>query len=58
MRFEVPSDRAVPLSVNRGNPVVLSESGSGFSKAVREMARTLVPAEAAKARKRRLFRRG
>jgi pilus assembly protein CpaE len=57
VRFEVPSDRAVPLSVNRGNPAVLSESGSGFSKAVREMASSLVPAESSKARKRGLFRR-
>jgi pilus assembly protein CpaE len=58
VRFEVPSDRAVPLSVNRGNPAILSESGSGFAKAIREMARALVPAEASTTRKRRLFRRG
>jgi pilus assembly protein CpaE len=58
VRFEVPSDRSVPLCVNRGNPAVLNESGSSFSKAVREMAKALVPAEAAKARKRRMFRRG
>ena len=58
VRFEVPSDRAVPLAVNRGNPAVLSESRSGFSKAVREIARALVPAEASNARKRRLFGRG
>ena len=38
VRFEVPSDRAVPLSVNRGNPAVLTESAPSFSKAVREMA--------------------
>jgi pilus assembly protein CpaE len=58
VRFELPSDRSVPLCVNRGNPAVLNESGSSFSKAVREMAKALVPAEAAKARKRRLFGRG
>jgi pilus assembly protein CpaE len=58
VRFEVPSDRAVPMAVNRGNPAVLTESGSGFSKAVREIARTLVPADAPKGPKRRLFRRG
>jgi pilus assembly protein CpaE len=58
VRFELPSDRSVPLCVNRGNPAVLNESGSSFSKAVREMAKALVPAEAAKARKRRMFRRG
>jgi pilus assembly protein CpaE len=58
VRFEVPSDRAVPIAVNRGNPAVLAESGSDFAKAVREMAKALQPAEAAKAQKKRLFRRG
>jgi pilus assembly protein CpaE len=58
VRFEVPSDRAVPIAVNRGNPAVLAESGADFSKAVREMARGLLPAEAAKSQKRRMFRRG
>ena len=58
VRFEVPSDRAVPIAVNRGNPAVLAESGADFSKAVREMAKGLLPAEAAKGQKRRLFRRG
>jgi pilus assembly protein CpaE len=57
VRFEVPSDRAVPIAVNRGNPAVLAESNSDFSKAVREMAKSLQPAEAAKAQKRRMFRR-
>ena len=57
VRFEVPSDRAVPIAVNRGNPAVLAESGSDFSKAVREMAKGLIPAEAAKQAKRRMFRR-
>ncbi|MGH3030683.1 MAG: AAA family ATPase [Gaiellaceae bacterium] len=58
VRFEVPSDRAVPIAVNRGNPAVLAESGADFSKAVREMAKALLPAEAAKGQKRRMFRRG
>jgi pilus assembly protein CpaE len=57
VRFEVPSDRAVPIAVNRGNPAVLAEASSDFSKAVREMAKGLQPAEAAKAQKRRMFRR-
>ena len=58
MRFEVPSDRAVPIAVNRGNPAVLAESGADFSKAIREMAKGLQPAEAAKAsQKRGLFKR-
>ena len=51
------ADRAVPIAVNRGNPAVLAESSSDFSKAVREMAKGLQPAEAAKAQKRRMFRR-
>jgi pilus assembly protein CpaE len=58
VRFEIPSDRAVPISVNRGNPAVLAEGGADYSKAVREMAKGLLPAEAAKAQKRRLFKRG
>ena len=48
VRFEVPSDRAVPIAVNRGNPAVLAEPGADFSKAIREMAKGLQPAEAAK----------
>jgi pilus assembly protein CpaE len=58
VRFEVPSDRAVPIAVNRGNPAVLAESGADFSKAVREMAKGLLPVDAAKGQKRRMFRRG
>ena len=57
IRFEVPSDRAVPIAVNRGNPAVLAESGADFSKAIRQMAKGLQPAEVAKAQKRGLFRR-
>jgi Flp pilus assembly CpaE family ATPase len=54
--FEVPSDRAVPLAVNRGNPAVLSESSSDFSRAIREMAKSLGTTAAAKsAKKRSLF---
>jgi MinD-like ATPase involved in chromosome partitioning or flagellar assembly len=58
VRFEVPSDRAVPIAVNRGNPAVLAESGADFSKAVREMVKGLLPAEVAKGQRKRLFRRG
>ena len=57
VRFEVPSDRAVPIAVNRGNPAVLAESGADFSKAIREMAKGLQPVEVAKGQKRGLFRR-
>ena len=53
--FEVPSDRAVPLAVNRGLPTVLADGGSDFSRAVREMSKgLLLPSEQAKA-KRRMF---
>src|SRR4029077_11191789 len=34
VRYEVPSDRAVPLTVNRGAAAVLSEPGSDFAKAL------------------------
>src|SRR5438552_8309237 len=53
VRHEVPSDRAVPLAVNRGNPAVLSDSKSEFSRSVRELAKSLVTAQAvAKERKK------
>jgi pilus assembly protein CpaE len=53
VRFEVPSDGAVPLAVNRGNPLVLAEPRSNFSKAVREMAKTFAATPAPKSRERR-----
>jgi pilus assembly protein CpaE len=45
VRFSVPSDRAVPIAVNRGNPAVLADARADFSKAVREMAKSIVPAD-------------
>ncbi|MEP6910764.1 MAG: AAA family ATPase [Actinomycetota bacterium] len=48
IRFEIPSDRAVPLAVNRSNPAVLSDPKSDFSRALRDMAKTLMPTQAAK----------
>jgi pilus assembly protein CpaE len=53
VRFEVPSDRAVPLAVNRGNPVVLAEEGADVSKAIKLMAKEMFPAPKEEARKRR-----
>jgi pilus assembly protein CpaE len=53
VRFEVPSDRAVPLSVNRGNPVVLAEEGADVSKAIKQMAKELFPAPKEEGKKRR-----
>ena len=55
VRFEVPSDRAVPLSVNRGNPVVLAEEGADVSKAIKAMAKELFPAVKEEGKKRRLL---
>jgi pilus assembly protein CpaE len=49
--FEVPSDRAVPLGVNRGLPAVLGDSEADFSQALRSMARSLGPAEETKRRR-------
>src|SRR6266513_617024 len=50
--YEVPSDRIVPLAVNRGNPAVLSDAKADFSRAVREMAKQLVAAQAAAKQKK------
>jgi pilus assembly protein CpaE len=51
--FELPSDRAVPLSVNRGQPAVLSEPGSDFARAIKEMAEALVAPHGERASRRR-----
>jgi pilus assembly protein CpaE len=55
VRFELPSDRAVPLSVNRGNPVVLAEESADVSKAIKAMAKELFPAVKEAGKKRRLL---
>jgi pilus assembly protein CpaE len=52
VRYEVPSDRAVPLAVNRGNPAVLSDAKADFSRALREMAKSLQPAEPRESRRK------
>jgi len=41
VHVELPSDRAVPMAVNRGKPVALAEPGADFSKAVRDLADTI-----------------
>ena len=51
--FEVPSDRAVPLGVNRGQPPVIAEAGSDFARAIREVSKSLLAPGAPK--KRRMF---
>jgi pilus assembly protein CpaE len=57
VRFEVPSDRAVPLAVNRGNPVVLAEESADVSRAIKSMAKELfrAPKEEAEGKKRRII---
>jgi pilus assembly protein CpaE len=50
--YEVPSDRAIPVSVNRGNPAVISEASSEVARALRQMADSLLPAEAEKTKRR------
>jgi pilus assembly protein CpaE len=40
---ELPTDRAVQVCVNRGEPVVLAEPRSDFSKAIADLAKQLAP---------------
>ncbi len=49
---EVPSDRAVPISVNQGTPAVLANPNSDFSRALIGLAKTLIkePTKAPKAK--------
>ncbi len=49
----LPSDRVVPLSINRGTPAIVNEPRSDFSKSIRALAKSLVPAQAATQGKRR-----
>jgi pilus assembly protein CpaE len=56
VRFEVPSDRAVPVAVNRGTPVVLNDAGSEFTRGVRELAKAIAnPRPEQQSKRRRLF---
>jgi pilus assembly protein CpaE len=57
IRFDLPSDRAVPIGVNRGNPVVLGAEGADFSKALRRIADELLADGAPRKQRRRLFTR-
>jgi pilus assembly protein CpaE len=50
--FEMPSDRAVPLAVNRGTPAVLAEAGCDFSRSIRSIAKGLLEPEQEKKRRR------
>ena len=48
VRYELASDRAVPLAVNKGVPAVLAEPGSDFSRAIDGMAKGMFPKDEAK----------
>src|SRR5215831_10738913 len=56
VRFRIPSDRAVPLAVNRGTPTVMDDGGSEFTKGLRDVAKAIAhPEPDRQAKKRRLF---
>jgi pilus assembly protein CpaE len=51
IRADLPSDRAVPLGVNRGKPVALNDPGSDFAKAIHELAKTIAAEPGGKKKK-------
>jgi pilus assembly protein CpaE len=51
LAFELPADGAVALAVNRGNPLVLADPKTEFSRAIAAMAKTLIPSAKAGAAK-------
>ena len=53
--FEVPSDRAVPLAVNRGMPAVLADGSSEFTKSLRNVSKRLLLPTAHEKAKRKMF---
>jgi pilus assembly protein CpaE len=58
VRYEVPSERAVPIAVNRGEPLVATDAGAEFSQAIRAAAKSvLTPADGRGGSKRRFFAR-
>ena len=60
IRADLPSDRAVPLGVNSGKPVSLSDPGSDFAKAITDLAKGIVASSGKKSpgqTKRRMFAR-
>ena len=50
--FEVPSDRAVPLGVNRGAPPVVADAGCDFARAIRVVAKSLLNPEQPKKKRK------
>ena len=55
LRHKVPSDRAVPLSVNQGNPVVLTDQKGDFGRSIEALGKAMLPSSLER-EKRRLFR--
>jgi len=55
IRYDLPSDRAVPLAVNRGKPVVLADAGAEFARGVKGLAADLVTTQESKKERRGLF---
>ncbi|HEY4609810.1 MAG TPA: hypothetical protein VIH06_11415, partial [Ilumatobacteraceae bacterium] len=47
----IPSSREIPLSLNLGTPVVISEPKSMVAKQLQQLSELYAPVEAAKARK-------
>jgi pilus assembly protein CpaE len=52
IRYEVPSDRAVPLGVNRGQPPAIADASSDFGRAIREVSKSLMSEDAPKKRRK------
>jgi pilus assembly protein CpaE len=52
INFEVPSDRAVPLGVNRGAPPAVADTGCDFARAIRQVAKALLVQEQPKKKKK------
>jgi len=55
LRHKVPSDRAVPLSVNQGKPVVLTDPKGDFGRSIEALGKAVLPSPLER-EKRRLFR--
>jgi pilus assembly protein CpaE len=58
VRFTAPSDRAVPVAVNRGTPVVLADQSAEFAVALKQVAKAVADPQPEQApKKKRLFAR-
>src|SRR6266498_3941922 len=53
--FEVPSDRAVPLAVNRGVPASIADGGCDFARAIRAVSKNILLPTTQQTAKRRMF---